>query len=77
MSVPHPSALDLFFVLYAGDNLSLKALPDIIHCYFYSVLASQCRRSVGGYISYDVISFQYWVYYVPKTTVSLSLCSAD
>lgn len=56
---PIPLLLNLFFVLYAGDNLSLKALPDIIHCYFYSVLASQCRRSVGGYISYDVISFQY------------------
>ena len=49
---------DLFFVLYAGDNLSLKALSDIIHCYFYSVLASLCRRRVGVYISYDVISFQ-------------------
>ena len=55
---PIPLLLDLFFVLYAGDNLSLKALSDIILCYFYSVLASLCRRHVGVYISYDVISFQ-------------------
>ena len=55
---PIPLLLDVFFVLYTGDNLSLKALPDIIHCYFYSALASQCRRRVGGYISYDVINFQ-------------------
>lgn len=54
--LPMSLTLGLSFVPHHTDDL-LK-LPQTFHCYFYSVLASQCGRSVRGYIYDDVIHFQ-------------------